>query len=51
MRPLCAQKMKMMQNHCKFVLAQQPANNFDGKVKYCGLKNQGTVFIQKLRNK
>ena len=33
--------MKISQNHCKFVLTQQPVNNFDGKVKYCGLKNQG----------
>ena len=30
-----------MQNHCKFELAQQLANNFGGKVEYCGLKKRG----------
>ena len=36
---LCALKMNIMQNYCKFVLAQQPTNRFNGKVEYCGLKN------------
>ena len=30
-----------MQNYCKIILAQQSANNFNGKVEYCRLRNQG----------
>ena len=49
MRPLCALKIKIMQSHCKFILAQQPANNFYGKVEYCDLKNQGNTIHWKIK--
>ena len=41
--------MNIMQNYCKFILSQQPANNFDGKVEYCGLKNQGNSIQSKIK--
>ena len=40
-----------MQNHCEFVLTQQPTNSFDGEVEYCGLKNQGNHIHSKIKKK
>ena len=49
---LCTIKMKNMQNHCEFVLTQQPTNSFPlGKVEYCGLKNQGNHIHSKIKKK
>ena len=42
-------KWKLCKNLCKFILTQQSANNFDGKVKYCGLKIQGNSIHPKIK--
>ena len=41
--------MKIKQNHCKFVIAQQPTNNVDHKVEYCGLKTQGNNIHSEIK--
>ena len=43
--------MKIIQNHCKSVLAQQPANNFDDKVEYCDLENEENSIHSNIKGK